>query len=99
MTAPGDVLAVMDEAILDCEWLRRNSVKTMELTPEQLAEARAAIAELIGCVGDAQSLLAEIDSAVRAEHSKNGHPKSKSVAGIINERLTAALARCTGAKA
>lgn len=61
-------------------------------------EARAAVAELIDCVGDARSLLAEIDAGVREEHAKNGHPKSKSVVGIINDRLTAALARVGGAK-
>ena len=54
-----------------------------------------AVAELIDCVGDAQSLLAEIDNAVRTEHKRNGAPQSKSVAGIINERLTAALRRLT----
>lgn len=54
------------------------------------------LAELIDCVSDAQSLLAEIDQAVRAEHKKNGAPQSKSVAGVINERLSKALARVQG---
>ena len=94
-----DVLAVLDEALNDCQWLLRNSTKTMEVTPSALTEARAAVAELIDCVDDAQSLLEEIDKAVRAEHAKNGAPQSKSVAGIINARLTAALARVTGGAA
>lgn len=55
-----------------------------------------AVAELVDCAGDVLTLLAEIDAAVRAEHAKNGHPKSKSVAGIIHDRLTAALARVQG---
>jgi hypothetical protein len=88
-----DVLAVMDQAIAcvhpgvspqHAEWHLR------------LRTARATVAELIDCVGDAQSLLAEIDSAVRAEHAKNGSPKSQSVAGVINLRLTDALARSQG---
>lgn len=94
-----NVLAVMAESIEDCKWLRSNSTKTMEVTPDELVEARSAVAQLIDCVGDAQTLLTEIDKAVRAEHAKNGAPKSKSVPGIINERLTAALARVTGGAA
>ena len=94
-----DVLAVLDEALNDCQWLLRNSTKMMEVTPDELTEARAAVAQLIDCVGDAQTLLTEIDKAVRAEHAKNGAPQSKSVAGIINARLTAALARVSGGAA
>ena len=44
-----DVLAVLDEALNDCQWLLRNSTKTMEVTPSALTEARAAVAELLKC--------------------------------------------------
>lgn len=63
---------------------------------DDMRKAAEIVAELIDCVGDAQSLLAEIDSAVRSEHAKNGHPQSKSVVGIINDRLSASIARVQG---
>lgn len=47
MSAPMNVLAVLDAAIDDCVWLRKNSIKTMSLEPDTIAEARDAVAALI----------------------------------------------------
>ena len=88
-----DVLSVMQDGVADYTESGHDGLA------EDMSAARAAVAQLIDCVGDAQTLLTEIDKAVRAEHAKNGAPQSKSVAGIINARLTAALARVTGGAA
>ena len=91
--SPLDVLSVMQDGIADY------TESGHEGLASDMTEAHNAVAQLIDCVGDAQTLLTEIDKAVRAEHAKNGAPQSKSVAGIINARLTAALARVTGGAA
>lgn len=73
-----DVLAVLDQVIEDCVWLRCNSVKQMEVTPEELEDARAAIAGLIEAAKKAQYLLAT-PARIEARH---------------REELSQAIGRC-----
>lgn len=93
MSAPVGVLGVLDEAIEDCAWLRKNSTKTVEVTPEQLRIVRAAVAELIkqrDAYENALHLIAYGDQ-------RPGHIDYLSKSRMA-EIARAALARCGGAK-
>ena len=86
-----DVLAVMGDGASDYDESGHDGLA------DDMRKAMAAVEALVDCLGDVSSLLQEIDTAVRAEHRKNGAPQAKSVAGILNERLSAALRGMGGA--
>lgn len=102
MSAPVNVLAVLRSSLDEFDYMARTGQREItiaysEAEHERIRQARDAVAKLIEAANDARSLLSEIDKSVRAEHAKNGAPKSQSIAGIVNGRLSAALARAVGA--
>lgn len=85
-----DVLAVLDEALNDCQWLLRNSTKTMEVTPSALTEARAAVAELIAAH---RELLTDVSIAqANMRRAAAYDPKWEGCAEAIQPRVDAAKA-------
>lgn len=103
MSGPVDVLAVLDEAIEDCAWLRKNSTKTMEVTPEQLRIVRDAVAELIEQRDALRGALDRIVWYYDATQRNGRLPSMHSQAECQHEstmfgEARAVLAKCGGAK-
>jgi hypothetical protein len=92
MSAPVDVLAVMDRCISQARGVALDHSGSLVLANHwtDAKEARAAVAELIAAVRRERDELREVDSGLRL-----GHTRSRLERVLA---MTAALARCGGAK-
>lgn len=91
MSAPVDVLAVMDRVATEIVW-------QYEGMSSELSAARDAIAELIAFADSALCYVDAAASTERERHRANGAPNSQVMAQTVADGFRAALARVGGVK-
>ena len=89
MSAPVDVLAVLDDLIADMG-------DTPGTTGHRVAQVRAAVAEMIEAAGEFSGLYGTLWDVAEPEGSGFLHPESVVKYDEAHERLHAALARVQG---